>query len=188
LVSACFGLAHHFNHQDFEFDGSRLTSGFSQTRPFGLNDSRKRFRSLLVIARNSSFLYRDRAIDVRRIGSELGARYLVEGSVRRLNDRVRITAQLIDAIHGNHLWSEKFDRSIEDLFDVQDEVTQTIVATITGRIEGFRYRPHSPVIVTMRDRVLSRVAAPGTVEPGRSSRHCWGDRPKFSARSYGQNG
>jgi adenylate cyclase len=99
-----------------------------------------RFRSLLIIARNSSFLYRDKAVDVRRIGSELGARYLVQGSVRRLNDRVRITAQLIDAIHGNHLWSEKFDRSIEDLFDVQDEVTQTIVATITGRIEDTEIR------------------------------------------------
>ena len=99
-----------------------------------------RSRSLFVIARNSSFQYRDKAVDVRRIARDLGVRYVVEGSVRKMGSRIRITAQLIDAVPGNHLWSERFDRSIEELFDVQDEVTQTIVATITGRLEDAEIR------------------------------------------------
>ena len=94
-----------------------------------------RSRSLFVIARNSSFQYRDKAVDVRRIARELGVRYVVEGSVRKMGSRIRITAQLIDAIAGDHLWSERFDREIEELFDVQDELTQTIVATVAGRLE-----------------------------------------------------
>ncbi|MFN0192276.1 MAG: adenylate/guanylate cyclase domain-containing protein [Aestuariivirga sp.] len=94
-----------------------------------------RFRTLFVIARNSTFQFRDKAADVRRIGAELGARYVVEGSVRKMGGRIRITAQLIDAAQGNHLWSERFDGSLEDLFEVQDKVTQTIVATVTGRLE-----------------------------------------------------
>ena len=87
-----------------------------------------RSRSLFVIARNSSFQYRDKAVDVRRIARDLGVRYVVEGSVRKMGSRIRITAQLIDAVPGNHLWSERFDRGIEELFEVQDELTQTIVA------------------------------------------------------------
>ncbi|CAN5474325.1 adenylate/guanylate cyclase domain-containing protein [soil metagenome] len=94
-----------------------------------------RFRSLLVIARNSSFQYRDKAVDIRRVGRELGARYVLEGSVRKMANRVRITAQLIEAATGNHVWSERYDRNIDDLFEVQDEVTRTIVATLTGRLE-----------------------------------------------------
>ncbi len=94
-----------------------------------------RFRSLFVIARNSSFQYRDRAVDVRRVGQELGVRYVVEGSVRKMDGRVRITAQLIDAETGNHLWGERYDRSIDELFKVQDELTRTIVATLVGRLE-----------------------------------------------------
>ena len=94
-----------------------------------------RFRSLFVIARNSSFQYQDKAVDVRRVGRELGVHYVVEGSVRKMGDKVRITAQLIDAPSANHLWSERYDRNIDELFEVQDEVTRTIVATITGRLE-----------------------------------------------------
>jgi len=93
-----------------------------------------RFNSLLVIARHSSFEYRDRTIDVRRAGRELGVRYLVEGSVRRVNDRVRITAQLIDADTGNHLWSERYDRNSSQVFAIQDEVIQAIVARIAGQL------------------------------------------------------
>ncbi len=105
-----------------------------------------RFPSLFVVARNSSFQYRDKAVDVRRIALELGVRYLVEGSVRKAANRVRITAQLIDAANGSHLWSERYDRSIDGLFEVQDEVTRTIVATLVGRVEaaemkGVRQRP-----------------------------------------------
>ncbi|QIG46803.1 tetratricopeptide repeat protein [Nordella sp. HKS 07] len=94
-----------------------------------------RARGLFVTARNSSFSYRDKAVDVRRIAHELSVRYVVEGSVRRMAGRIRITAQLIDAVSGNHVWSERFDRSIDDLFAIQDELIQTIVATITGRLE-----------------------------------------------------
>ena len=99
-----------------------------------------RSRSLFVIARNSSFQYRDKAVDVRRIARELGVRYVVEGSVRKMASQIRITAQLIDAISGNHLWSERFDRGIEELFDVQDELTRTIVATVAGRLEDAEIR------------------------------------------------
>ncbi|MBL8893392.1 MAG: tetratricopeptide repeat protein [Rhizobiales bacterium] len=95
-----------------------------------------RFRSLRVIARNSSFQYRDKAVDIRRAGQELGAQYVVEGSIRAAGSRVRITAQLIDAVTGNHVWSERYDRDVQDLFAVQDEVTRMIVATITGRVES----------------------------------------------------
>ncbi len=99
-----------------------------------------RFRSLFVIARNSSFQYRGKSIDVRRVAKELGVRYVVEGSVRTMANRIRITAQLIDAANGNHLWSERFDRDAAQLFDVQDEVTRTIVATLTGRVEDAEMR------------------------------------------------
>jgi adenylate cyclase len=93
-----------------------------------------RFRSLLVVARNSSFQYRDKAVDVRRIGRELGVQYLVEGSVRKAGDQVRITVQLIEAAAGNHVWSERYDRSLADIFAIQDEVVQGIVARLAGQL------------------------------------------------------
>ncbi len=93
-----------------------------------------RTRSLLVIARNSSFAYRGRNVDVRQIAQELGTRYVHEGSVRRDGERVRITAQLIDAESGNHLWAERFDRRLADIFDVQDEITGLIVRSIRPEI------------------------------------------------------
>ena len=94
-----------------------------------------RFRSLFVIARNSSFQYRDKATDVRRIGRELGAQYVVEGSVRKAGDRLRVTAQLIEAASGNHLWAERYDRDLKDVFAVQDEVTRAICAAIPGQLD-----------------------------------------------------
>jgi adenylate cyclase len=94
-----------------------------------------RFRSLFVIARNSSFAYRGASVDIRRVGAELGVRFVVEGSVRKLGNRLRITAQLIEAGSGSHLWAERYDRDIADLFDVQDELTRTIVATVAGRLQ-----------------------------------------------------
>ena len=90
-----------------------------------------KFRWLRVIARNSTFGYKGKARDIRQIASELGASYVVEGSVRRSGQRLRITAQLIDAASGDHLWAERYDRSLEDIFDLQDEITDTIV----GRLE-----------------------------------------------------
>jgi TolB-like protein len=92
-----------------------------------------RFRSLLVIARNSSFQYRERP-DLRQVGRELGVCYVVEGSVRKADSRIRISAQLLDATTGNHLWAEHYDRELKDVFAVQDEVARTIVVTLEGRI------------------------------------------------------
>ena len=86
--------------------------------------------ALFVIARNSSFAYKGKARDLRQIGQDLGVRYLLEGSVRRSGDRIRITAQLIDAITGHHLWADKYDRALVDVFDVQDELTREIVSAL----------------------------------------------------------
>ncbi len=94
-----------------------------------------RFSALFVIARHSSFAFKGQTIDLKEVGDRLGVRYLVEGSVRKAGNRVRITAQLIDAATGNHIWAERYDRSIEDIFEVQDEVTHAIVATLPGQIE-----------------------------------------------------
>jgi adenylate cyclase len=93
-----------------------------------------RSRSLLVIARNSSFVYRGRNVDVRQIAQELGVRYVHEGSVRRIGDRVRVTAQLVDAETGNHLWAERYDRELSDIFQVQDEITLLIVRAIQPEV------------------------------------------------------
>lgn len=93
-----------------------------------------RFKALFVISRNSSFSYKGRAVDVRTVSRELGVRYVVEGSVRRADQRVRVAAQLIDAFTGNHLWAEKYDRLLEDMFDLQEEVTRSIVGAIAPQI------------------------------------------------------
>jgi len=94
-----------------------------------------RFRQLFVIARHSSFQYRDAALDVKRVGRELGVAYVVEGSVRKIGERVRITTQLVDALTGNHVWAERYDRDLKDIFSVQDEVVRSIVAILADRIE-----------------------------------------------------
>jgi len=106
-----------------------------------------RFRSFFVIARNSSFTYKNKAVDVRSVGQQLGVRYVLEGSVRRAASRVRVTAQLIEAETGNHLWAEQFDRELEDIFAVQDEITQRIVGALQpeiGAAEFQRSRRNSP--------------------------------------------
>ncbi len=94
-----------------------------------------RFRSLFVIARNSSFAFRDRAVDVAEVGRQLGVQYVVEGSVCKAGNRVRVTAQLIDAATANHIWAERYDRDLDDIFAVQDEVVRTVVATLAGRLD-----------------------------------------------------
>jgi TolB-like protein/Tfp pilus assembly protein PilF len=93
------------------------------------------FRWLFVIARNSSFAYKGRAVDVKQVGRELGVRYVLEGGVRKAARRVRITAQLIDASTGAHLWADHFDGSIEDIFDLQDQVTASVVGAISPKLE-----------------------------------------------------
>jgi TolB-like protein/DNA-binding SARP family transcriptional activator/Tfp pilus assembly protein PilF len=94
-----------------------------------------RYRSLFVIARHSSFLYRGDAVDVRRIGRELGVRYVLQGSVRKAGNRLRISAQLVSTPSGDYLWAERYDRDLGDVFAIQDEVARTIVSTIVGRLE-----------------------------------------------------
>jgi TolB-like protein len=95
-----------------------------------------RIRWLFVIARNSSFAYKGRAVDVKQVGRELGVRYVLEGSVRRTGDRVRITAQLIDAQAGTHLWAEHFDGTLEDLFDLQDQVATSVAGVIEPTLQA----------------------------------------------------
>jgi adenylate cyclase len=93
-----------------------------------------RFSQLFIIARNSSFQYKGKAADVRQIARELGVRYVLEGSIRRSGDRLRISAQLIDAASGVHRWAEHYDRKLEDVFAVQDEVVRTIVAILAAHV------------------------------------------------------
>ena len=94
-----------------------------------------RFGSLLVIARNSTFSFKGQAIDVKAVAETLAVRYVLEGSVRKGGDRIRVTAQLIDADSGNHIWAERYDREISDIFAVQDEVTGAIIAAIEPEID-----------------------------------------------------
>jgi adenylate cyclase len=94
-----------------------------------------RMRWLFVIARNSSFTYKGRAVDLKQVGRELGVRYLLEGSVRKAANKVRITGQLIDTATGTHLWADRFDGAIEDVFDLQDQVTMSVVGAIAPAIE-----------------------------------------------------
>ena len=88
-----------------------------------------------VTARNSSFSYKGKAVNVTQIGRELGVRYVLEGSVRKSGQRLRITAQLIDALNGNHVWGERFDRDLSDIFDVQDEITRNVVASTQTQVQ-----------------------------------------------------
>jgi adenylate cyclase len=94
-----------------------------------------RFKSLFVIARNSSFTYKGKAVDIKAVGRELGVRYVLEGSVRKAGNRVRITGQLIEAAAGRHLWADKFDGDLEDVFGLQDQVTASVVGLIAPTLE-----------------------------------------------------
>jgi adenylate cyclase len=93
-----------------------------------------RFKSLFVIARNSSFTYKGRAVDIKQVGRELGVRYVLEGSVRKAGGRVRITGQLIECATGAHLWADKFDGDMADVFELQDSVTRSVVGAIAPRL------------------------------------------------------
>jgi len=96
-------------------------------------------RWFFVISRNSSFAYKGRPMDLKQVGSELGVRYVIEGSVRKSGNRVRITAQLIEVATGNHIWAERYDRDIGDLFVVQDEITECVVAAIEPQLHAAEY-------------------------------------------------
>jgi len=99
-----------------------------------------RIRWLFVIARNSSFTYKGQAIDVKRVGRELGVRYVLEGSVRKAGGRVRITGQLIDAITGTHLWVDRFDGTLEDIFELQDKVALSVAGVIEPTVQAAEIR------------------------------------------------
>ncbi|HZB52871.1 MAG TPA: winged helix-turn-helix domain-containing tetratricopeptide repeat protein [Reyranella sp.] len=106
-----------------------------------------RIRWLFVIARNSTFVYKHRAVDAKQVSRELGVRYILEGSVRRAGNRLRITAQLIDATTGGHLWAERYERELGDIFAVQDDITRSVAAAIEPRLlaaEGIRALSRSP--------------------------------------------
>jgi len=119
-----------FNNLSGDPDQEYFADGMTEDIITGLS----RFRSLFVIARNSSFAYKGKSPDVRKVARDLDVRYVLEGSVRRSGERIRITGQLIDAETGNHLWAERYDRELKDIFALQDEVTEAIVAAIAPEI------------------------------------------------------
>jgi adenylate cyclase len=104
-----------------------------------------------MIARNSTFTYKGQVVDVKQVARELGVRYVLEGSVRKAGNRIRVTAQLIDATSGLHVWADRYDRELQDIFDLQDEITRTIVA-----------RVEPEVAAAERDRAVSRLASHAT--------------------------
>ncbi len=121
----------HFDNMSGDQEQTYFSDGITEDIITELS----RFRTLFVIARNSSFTFRDKDVDVKEVGQKLGVQYVVEGSVRKAANRVRITAQLVDTETGHHLWAERYDRELEDIFAVQDEITQTIVSILPGRLE-----------------------------------------------------
>jgi len=105
------------------------------------------FRLFPVIARNSSFAYKGKSVDVKRVSQELGVRYVVEGSVRKAGEQIRISAQLIDATSGHHVWAERYDRELRDIFALQDEIIETIIGSLVptlGRAERYRAARQAP--------------------------------------------
>ncbi len=98
-----------------------------------------RRHELFVISRNSTFVYKGQAVNMPEVAKTLGAQYLVEGSVRKAGERIRITVQLIDTASDSHIWAEKYDRKLDDIFEIQDEVTSAIVATLPGRVEAAQH-------------------------------------------------
>jgi TolB-like protein/Tfp pilus assembly protein PilF len=121
-----------------------------------------RFKSFAVIARNSSFVYRGRAIDVRHAAKDLGVRYVLEGSVRRMGGRLRISAQLVDGLTGMHLWARNFDGTLDEVFDFQDRITESVATVVephiqTAEIERARHeRPESIAAYDLYLRALSK--------------------------------
>jgi TolB-like protein len=126
-----------FTNMSDDPDQEYFADGISEDLITGL----ARIRWLFVIARNSTFVYKGRAVDVKQVAREVGVRYVLEGSVRRVGKRLRISAQLINAITGGHHWAERYDRELGDIFAIQDEITRSVVAAIEPRLlaaEGIR--------------------------------------------------
>ncbi len=121
-----------------------------------------RFKSFAVIARNSSFAYKGKAVDVRHVAGELGVRYVLEGSVRRAGTRLRISTRLVDAKNGTELWSQSFDGGLDDVFDFQDKITESVVVLVAPQIlkaeleNSRRERPGSIAAYDLYLRALPR--------------------------------
>ncbi|MEX1109406.1 MAG: adenylate/guanylate cyclase domain-containing protein [Dongiaceae bacterium] len=127
-----------------------------------------RNRGLFVMARNSSFAFKGVAVDIAAVGRKLGVRYVVEGSVRKAGKRVRITAQLIEVTTGGHVWAERYDRDMEDIFAVQDEVTRSIVAAVPGHLE-------SDIVKSARRKPTESLDAYDYYLRGKELMHGWRD-------------
>ena len=97
-----------------------------------------------MIARNSSFTYKGKSVDLKQVGRDLGVRYVLEGSVRKAGNRVRVTGQLIDAANGAHIWADRFDRDLTDIFAVQDELTKEIIAALKVKLTPENQKPIGP--------------------------------------------
>jgi TolB-like protein/Tfp pilus assembly protein PilF len=133
--------------QEYFADGisEDIITGFSKLRWF------------FVVARNSSFIYKGKAVDVKRVSHDLGVRYVLEGSVRKSGSRVRITAQLIDASNGNHIWADRYDSDLTDIFALQDAITKKVVAAIEPKLleaEGIRAQNRSPEDLSAWDMMI----------------------------------
>jgi TolB-like protein/cytochrome c-type biogenesis protein CcmH/NrfG len=142
-----------FNNMSGEREQEYFSDGISEDIITALS----RLRWFLVIARNSSFIYKGRSVHIKQIAEELGVRYVVEGSVRKSGNRVRITAQLNDVATGSHVWAERYDRDLTDVFAVQDEITEAIVAAIEPQIylaENFRAKRKPPSSLDAWDLVM----------------------------------
>ncbi len=120
-----------FANMSRDADQQYFSDGISEDIITGLS----RFRTLHVVARSSSFQFRNSKLNESEIANQLGIQYLVQGSVRKAGNRVRISAQLIAADSGEHLWAERFDRCLEDIFEVKDQVAQNVIAVLPGRIQ-----------------------------------------------------
>jgi adenylate cyclase len=121
-----------FDNMSDEMDQEYFADGLTEDIITELS----RFQTFFVIARHSTFVYKGKAVTVQDVGRELGVHYVVEGSVRKAGDRMRVVVQLIEAASGNHIWAERYDHDLTDIFDLQDEVTRSIVAAIPGRLES----------------------------------------------------
>lgn len=124
-----------FNNLNNDPSQDYLSDGLSENILTALS----RFSDFFVIARNSTFSYKDKPVEVQQIARELGVRYIVEGSVQIAGERLRVNAQLIDATTGKHLWAEKYDRDLQDIFEVQDEITRTVASTLNTSINLAEY-------------------------------------------------
>ena len=153
-----------FNNMSDDPEQEYFSDGISEDLITALS----KLRWFFVIARNSSFIYKGKAVHVRQVGEELGAGYVVEGSVRKSGDRVRITAQLNDVASGSHVWAERYDRDAADVFAVQDEITEAIVAAIEPQLyaaENFRVRYKPPSSLDAWGLVMRALSHWGQVSP-----------------------